>query len=521
MVGTRFLMCLVLICCNCPLFASADRNEAGNGTVSVFVLAGQSNMQGQAVVDLEHEKHYNGGQGNLESVMKLSPQKYQHLKNEDGTWTILDDVLIRYQCEGELKKGGLSIGYTGYAGRHHFGPELQFGHVVGDKLEQPVLIIKTAWGGKSLRADFRPPSSGGVTGPFYQKMIGEIREGMAKAPSEFPQLKNQTLKLSGFVWFQGWNDMVDEAARSEYENNLINLIQDVRQEFGIADLPFVVGGLGNDGGKASRSIKQIRRAQAAACQNAMFKDRVKFVPTAGYARDKRNSPNITHGHHWYGNAESYLLIGEAMGNAMLDNLPNRPPRKRVLILGDSISMGYFDRVRQELNDVALVIRPQENCEGTKKGVKRIESWLQLCGGQFDIIHFNFGLHDLKHVDPETGENSNDADDPPQSTLDQYKAQLSEIVSCLKATEAKLIFATTTPVPENVKPFRDPESPQQYNQVAIEIMRANKIAVNDLYDYCNRNSGLLRVANVHFKPEGSRQLGDQVVAAIHRILADAQ
>ena len=516
-IEVRLLSCLIWICWLLSAVNAAEQNEKCDGTVSVFVLAGQSNMQGQAVVDLNHEEHYNGGQGNLEAVIGLKPQKYQHLRNEDGTWTVRDDVFVRYQCKDGLKQGGLSIGFTGYSGKHHFGPELQFGHVVG-KLDQQVLIIKTAWGGKSLQKDFRPPSRGGETGPFYQKMIGEIRDGMDKAPSEFPHLRHKVLKLSGFVWFQGWNDMVDEAARSEYEKNLIHLIQDVRQEFGTPDLPFVVGELGNDGAKASRSIKQIRWAQADACRNAAFRDRVTFVPTARFARDGKKSPNQTHGHHWYGNAESYLLIGEALGKAMLNCLKNRPPRKRVLMLGDSISMGYLNRVREELEEIALVIRPRENCEGTKKGVKQIEKWLQLCGGQFDVIHFNFGLHDLKHVDPETGKNSNDPTDPPQSTIEEYKIQLSEIVARLKATEAKLIFATTTPVPENVRPFRDPKSPERYNQTALEIMRANKVEVNDLYNYTKNNSGLMRDANVHFNKEGSRQLGDQVVAAIKRTLA---
>lgn len=289
----------------------------------VFLLAGQSNMEGQAVVDLDHQEHYNGGRGNLEQILADAERgtDYHHLRSDDGEWTTRDDVAIWYRAGGErLKTGMLSIGYAVYDDPHHFGPELQFGHYLGEHFDEPVLLIKTAWGGKSLFKDFRPPSSDGETGPFYTKMIAEYKEALETLAKHFPQLADHRPELTGLVWFQGWNDMFDEQARAEYADNLANLIQDVRKDLDAPNLPTVVGETGN------APNEEFRAAQAAGCDRPEFRATVRFVPTRAFLRAAEDSPNTTHGHHWYGNAESYLLIGDAMGQAMialLDNHANR------------------------------------------------------------------------------------------------------------------------------------------------------------------------------------------------------
>ena len=275
-------------------------------------------MQGQGVVDLDHPEYYNGGRGILNTVMKKDPRRYAHLKNKDGSWVVREDVFVRFQTRHELKRGGLSIGFAGYEGKHHIGPELQFGHVVGDHLEGPVLIIKTAWGGKSLFKDFRPPSAEGDTGEYYTRMLTEYREAISQIPHDFPALANKDLQLAGFVWFQGWNDMFDESARLEYEQNLVHLIHDVRRDLGFDQVPVVIGELGNGGENVSDNMKRIRRAQEAAAQRAG--KNVAFVKTTAFARPKEDSPNVGHGHHWFGNAESYFLIGDALGKKMVELL---------------------------------------------------------------------------------------------------------------------------------------------------------------------------------------------------------
>ena len=181
-------------------------------------------------------------------------------------------------------------------------------------------MIKTAWGGKSLFKDFRPPSAGGETGPYYKQMLEEVREALSSVDKDFPSLAGRKLNISGIVWMQGWNDMFDEKARTEYEQNLVHLIHDVRAEFKLPNLLVVIGELGNGGPKASDSMLAIRNAQRAAAARGEFKGTVAFAPTADFARPADQSPNTGHGHHWFGNAESYFLIGDALGKRMLQLL---------------------------------------------------------------------------------------------------------------------------------------------------------------------------------------------------------
>jgi len=235
----------------------------------------------------------------------------KHLKDASGKWTAREDVRISFKDKREVRTGKLSVGFTGYGGTSHIGPELQFGHVVGDHVDNEVVLIKTAWGGKRLYRDFRPPGSGGTVGPYYKKMLEEVRAALAA-------LKDRKYIISGFVWFQGWNDMVDEDARAEYAANMIHLATDIRREFKAPQLPIVIGELGNLGEKASGGIVEIRKAQAGAAASPKFrKSTVAFVKTTPFARPKELSPNPGHGHHWFGNAESYFLIGDALGKAMV------------------------------------------------------------------------------------------------------------------------------------------------------------------------------------------------------------
>ena len=137
-------------------------------TVKVFLLAGQSNMEGHAVADLDHEEQYNGGRGNLRSVLadEVLSKTYGHWIDPEGRWTTRDDVFVSYRpARGPMKNGPLSIGYAVHPGAHHFGPELEFGRIMGDHFEEPVLLVKTCWGGKSLMEDFRPQAQGGEVGP--------------------------------------------------------------------------------------------------------------------------------------------------------------------------------------------------------------------------------------------------------------------------------------------------------------------------------------------------------------------
>ena len=299
--------------------------------LKVFILAGQSNMEGQAVADLGG-KDYNGGKGTLKYLLKDPARAplLRHLANDRGGWAVREDVWVRYQPErGPLKAGPLTLGFTPYAGKHHFGPELQFGHVLGDHFDNQVLLIKTAWGGKSLYEDFRPPSSGGKVGPYYTKMLAEVRAALANLKKDFPGYDGRGYELAGFVWYQGWNDGCDpKRAVPEYEKNLVNLIKDVRRDLKAPGLPVVIGELTGPWVKAPGEWATLRKAQAAAAARKEFAGNVLFVETHAFVRRPEDSPNPGHGHHEFGNAATYFLVGDALGKGMKRLLPAARAREQ-------------------------------------------------------------------------------------------------------------------------------------------------------------------------------------------------
>jgi alpha-L-fucosidase 2 len=197
------------------------------------------------------------------------------------------------------------------------------------------------------------------------------------------------------------------------------------------------------------------------------------------------------------------------------NLPN------VLLLGDSISIGYTLAVRERLAGRANVFRPTladgtapENCEGTTAGLVRIDAWLS--GRKWEVIHFNWGLHDLKHVQVAgTGLNSANPSDPIQATVAEYSKNLQALVGKLRATGARLVFATTTPVgPAAKNPFRAPDAPRTYNAAALAIMKEHGIRVNDLFAYCAPQlDQLLNRDHVHFNAAGAKALAGEVARVI--------
>ena len=314
-----FLMALALLLA-LQLFAPASRAATAQPiaavpapVVRVYLLAGQSNMEGHGVVDLDDARDYNGGRGNLAKFVDApaNKPKWGDLRAADGSWAVRNDVFVSYLNEhGSQKAGPLSVGFAVYDDKHHFGPELGIGRALGARFDEPVLLIKTAWGGKSLAKDFRPPSAGGEVGPCYTKMIAEYRAALAAIPKQFPALAQCTPVLDGFIWFQGWNDGCDDKAAKEYESNLVHLIADVRRELGNEALPFVVGETGN------MDNMDLRNGQRNGCANAAVAANTRFVATREFLRKPEDSPNSGHGHHWFGNGESYLLIGDALGRAM-------------------------------------------------------------------------------------------------------------------------------------------------------------------------------------------------------------
>jgi hypothetical protein len=288
--------------------------------VKVFLLAGQSNMEGAGFIAADPKR--NGGKGSLEFLTKdgATAARFKHLLDAEGRWAVRDDVLIHYLG----RRGKLTVGYG--AKEDRIGPELGFGWVIGDAFDESVLLVKLAWGGKSLAKDFRPPTSGGEVGPFYREIVTRAKVVLSGLKTEFPELGDVKPELSGFGWHQGWNDRVNQAFNDEYESNMANFIRDVRKDLGAPNLPFVIAETGMTGPteKHPRALS-LMTAQAAVAERPEFRGNVAFVSTRSFWRDKELSPN-NQGYHWNSNAETYYLIGEAMGKAMKDLCQREPAR---------------------------------------------------------------------------------------------------------------------------------------------------------------------------------------------------
>ncbi len=191
-----------------------------------------------------------------------------------------------------------------------------------------------------------------------------------------------------------------------------------------------------------------------------------------------------------------------------------PKLPRVLLIGDSISIGYTVPVRALLKGKANVHRPRTNCGPTTRGLAQIDAWLETGGKdkKWDVIHFNWGLHDLKYINDKGG--LVDVDKGKQQVpIDQYEANLRKLVKRLKKTGATLIWCSTTPVPKGAK-GRVVGDSVKYNAAAARVMKAEGVATNDLYTFAyERQDKIMRKANVHFTPEGSKVLGKRVVEVI--------
>lgn len=392
-------------------FAAAQDLDAadsiGNGPVKVFILAGQSNMEGRGfpeplawqVTQPEYRDRYkhfikDGDFDAFNETVARTRDPEDPRSRPTYLWSTRKDVWIDYLG----KRGELTVGYG--APRDGFGPEFNFGHVMGDYYDDQVLIIKTSWGGRALARGFLPPSSilsdeeyaelakaqnaenrawneaepsrieaankriteqnktaekkkrlrtfkprEMVTteqykeqfGKDYRNMVREVHDCLAQLGDRFPGYQGQGYELVGFVWFQGWNDQYQDRWLS-YEQNMANLIRDVRKEFKAPELRVVIGQMGHDGMKPDKPDSPrdvIKRAQAAVAEYREFSGTVLCVKTdrfwdaeahaiytgpGGWQKDVsvwRQFGN-DHPYHYYGSPWCFAQIGTAFGNGMID-----------------------------------------------------------------------------------------------------------------------------------------------------------------------------------------------------------
>jgi hypothetical protein len=328
-------------------------------SVAVFVLAGQSNMEGKAQNILwEHQ-----------AVASDTAEFFAPFRDQENKeWVTRDDVFIKYLS----RHGKLTLGY---GSPDRTGLEYAFGLRVGDALKEPVLLIKTAWGGRSIRKDFRSPSAGlppaevlakeleqaqknvanrnakqkrndpmptmeDLTkgyGTDYRAMMVELQSTMKNCGKLFPELKGRKLDLRGFVWFQGWNDQYG-GAELEYEQNMTHFIKDVRKDLAAPELPFVIGVMGQNGKKpANGAMATIQNAQLATAKLPEFVGNVRAVRTdvlqdeaaaAVYPEWKKRMEEwkrtgSDHAYHYLGSAIWFSRIGYELADAALAMQPRK------------------------------------------------------------------------------------------------------------------------------------------------------------------------------------------------------
>ena len=306
-----------------------------HGPLKVFILAGQSNMQGQASVSTFDS---------LADDPKTAPL-LKSMRTADGKPRACEKVWITsVGCLGDayedLKEqtGKLTVGYgAGGVEGNCIGPEYLFGITMEERLKEPVLIIKTSWGGRSLHTDFRSPSAGpfalaketqelwdknpkgahgipkakdrpkffaekaAATGVYYREMLAHVQRVLKDIKRVVPDYdEKQGYELSGFVWFQGFNDYVDSdvypnqeqpGGYDQYTTLLGHLIRDVRKDLHSPRMPFVIGVMGIDGLKGDKKapMMNFRDAQRKAAATDEFKGNVKVVETAPFWDDELES----------------------------------------------------------------------------------------------------------------------------------------------------------------------------------------------------------------------------------------
>ncbi|MDG1131342.1 MAG: hypothetical protein P8N21_01485, partial [Opitutales bacterium] len=217
------------------------------------------------------------------------------------------------------------------------------------------------------------------------------------------------------------------------------------------------------------------------------------------------------------NSSFYTPARDAHG-IHAESKPSGKDLPRVVLIGDSISVGYTPEVIHQLQDKAFVSRAKANCGDTNRGLAALDSWLG--NTKWDLIHFNWGLHDLCYRNPEVKKVGNrDKVNGTQSVpLKQYRKNLETLVLRLKKTGAKLIWASTTMVPEGeIGRFAGDEL--KYNKIAGEIMQKQGVLINDLHQLSSSfdRSLFRKRGDVHFTPQGSALLGQQVADHIGKAL----
>ena len=337
--------------------------------VKIYLMVGQSNMQGKGGIE--------GDAGNtLRHLVNNDPKKeYQFAIDDKGEWVERKDVWIHYDLHPfrELRYGLLKPGDGASSGQ--VGPEFGFGHAMGNANKGKVLLIKAAWGGKSIGHNFLPPSIGKYPAPaepeldpgyFYHRTLQLVDEVTGNMKKFFPDYNGQGVEIAGICWHQGWNDQYG-GHDANYETNLAAFIKDIRSTehgLGIPNLPFVIASSGMI--KNESPVVQGQLAIGDTKKYPEFVGNVAVINT-----DKPYGPNkmtfkfdnngVTEkvGYHWNNNARSYTNIGIAMAGEMLKLKRPKEP-SRLIAHGDNDGVQLHWQLGSEIPNGITIMRNGKN-----------------------------------------------------------------------------------------------------------------------------------------------------------------
>jgi len=421
----------------------------------------------------------------LEEKVKKHKEAYEAYRKQVVSASVVSEqVYVSAIADGNKRSGPLSVGYGG--NKDKIGPEFGFGLSMAQKLDAPILIIKTSWGGKSINYNFRPPSAGPYELNEKEKKGGKAEEIKKNASLNW-RMMNEAVRavlkdlkkyhpaydpkagheMAGFVWFQGFNDQFSDAFRDNYRQNMIHFIKDVRKEYETPKMPFVIGVLGTNMTKEGVDKNAVSVGQREAAKAPEFKGNVVSVESykvydlkarkvfdGGWAKNfaQWRLVGSDRPYHYLGSGKFFVRLGDAFANAMFGLIENKTASvpsgivvtsgEKIAFLGDSITAagkrpgGYCQLVLSALKDQGIETTPvfagigghksnQMLARLEKDVLKHKPDWMTLSCGVNDVWHGARGVD-----------------------LPSYKKNITAIVDQAQAAGVKVMLLTSTMIRED-------------------------------------------------------------------------
>jgi lysophospholipase L1-like esterase len=451
----------------------------------------------------------------LEAKVEKHKEAYEaYRKQVVSACVVSEKVYISSIADRNKRSGPLSVGYGG--NQEKIGPEFGFGLSMAQKMDNPILLIKTSWGGKSINYNFRPPSSG----PYElneKEKAGDKAEEIKKNTSLNWRMMNEAVhavlkdlkkyhpaydsrvghEMAGFVWFQGFNDQFSDAFRDNYRQNMVHFIKDIRKEYKMPKMPFVIGVLGTNMTKEGVDKNAVSVGQRQAAKAPDFKGNVVSVESykaydlkarkvfdGGWAKSfaQWRLVGSDRPYHYLGSGKFFVRLGDAFANAMFGLIENKMASvpssiavasgEKIAFLGDSITAagkrpgGYCQLVLSALKDQGIETTPVFAGIGGHKSnqmLARLEKdvlrhkpdWMTLSCGVNDVWHGKRGVD-----------------------LPSYKKNITAIVDQAQAAGVKVMLLTSTMIREDQSNDLN-QKLAPYNEFIRALAKEKKCLLADL------------------------------------------